>query len=121
VPFASAESTFNRLTMQERSKLQRELTANVGGRRYSEPSSVPVGASSGASDYIAVTLLVASRNRLGIKGASSAEELRDSLQQLGAVGADDLLALEVIWQPEGAGEVLSSEDLLTAYPDLQHL
>ncbi len=37
------------------------------------------------------------------------------------MGADDLLALEVIWQPEGAGEVLSSEELITAYPDLQHL
>jgi uncharacterized membrane protein len=35
--------------------------------------------------------------------------------------ANDLLALEVIWQPEGAGEVLSSEELITAYPDLQHL
>ena len=49
------------------------------------------------------------------------DNLRDSLQRLGAVGADDLLALEVIWQPEGAGEVLSSEELITAYPDLQHL
>jgi hypothetical protein len=27
----------------------------------------------------------------------------------------------VIWQPEGAGEVLSTEELLTAYPNLQHL
>jgi uncharacterized membrane protein len=47
--------------------------------------------------------------------------VRDSLQQLGAVGAGDLLAIEVIWQPEGAGEVLSTEELLTAYPQLQHL
>ncbi|MFT5340299.1 MAG: putative membrane protein, partial [Cyanobium sp.] len=34
---------------------------------------------------------------------------------------DDLIAIEVIWQPEGAGEVLSTEELLTAYPQLQHL
>ncbi len=121
VPFASAESTFNRLSMQERSKLQRELTANVSGRRYSEPSTVAAGSSSGASDYIAVTLIVASRRGLPLKGSSTAEALRDSLQQLGALGSDDLLALEVIWQPEGVGEVLSSEELITAYPDLQHL
>ncbi|MCX5969303.1 MAG: DUF1517 domain-containing protein [Cyanobacteria bacterium] len=121
VPFASAESTFNRLSMQERSKLQRELTANVGGRRYSEQSTVAAGSSSGASDYIAVTLIVASRRGLPLKGTGNAEALRDSLQQLGALGANDLLALEVIWQPEGAGEVLSSEELITAYPDLQHL
>jgi uncharacterized membrane protein len=121
VPFASAESTFNRLSMQERSKLERELTANVAGRRFSEPAAVAPGASDATSDFIVVTLLVASRQRLAIKGARSAEDLRDSLQKLGAVGADDLLALEVIWQPEGAGEVLSTEQVITAYPDLQHL
>ncbi len=121
VPFASAESTFNRLSMQERSKLERELTANVAGRRFSEPATVAPGASDAASDFIVVTLLVASRQRLAIKGARSAEDLRDSLQKLGALAADDLLALEVIWQPEGAGEVLSTEQVITAYPDLQHL
>ena len=31
------------------------------------------------------------------------------------------MALEVIWQPEGHGDVLSAEELLTAYPNLQHL
>ena len=65
--------------------------------------------------------IVASRRGLPLKGTGNAEALRDSLQQLGALGANDLLALEVIWQPEGAGEVLSSEELITAYPDLQHL
>jgi uncharacterized membrane protein len=37
------------------------------------------------------------------------------------VAADDLLALEVIWQPEGEGESLSSAELVTQYPSLQHL
>jgi uncharacterized membrane protein len=120
VPFASAEATFNRLSMAERSKLQREVTSNVGGQRYSD-ANVAAGDSDASSDFIAVTLLVASRNRINFKGASSADQLRESLQQLGAVGADNLLAIEVIWQPEGAGEVLSTEELLTAYPQLQHL
>jgi len=120
VPFASAEATFNRLSMAERSKLQREVTSNVGGQRYSD-SSVAAGDSDASSDFIAVTLLVATRNRINLKGAGSADQLRDSLQQLGAVGSADLLAIEVIWQPEGAGEVLSTEELLTAYPQLQHL
>jgi uncharacterized membrane protein len=120
VPFASAEATFNRLSMTERSKLQRELTSNVGGQRYSD-TAVAAGDSDASSDFIAVTLLVATRNRINLKGAGSADQLRESLQQLGAVGAADLLAIEVIWQPEGAGEVLSTEELLTAYPQLQHL
>jgi uncharacterized membrane protein len=122
VPFVSAESAFNRLSMQERSKLLGEITVNVSGRTTSStPSEVAAGSSDATSDYIAVTLLVASRRRLSIRGAATAEQLRTTLQQLGAVGSDDLLALEVIWQPEGAGEVLSSEELITAYPQLQHL
>ncbi|MEB3255107.1 MAG: DUF1517 domain-containing protein [Synechococcaceae cyanobacterium] len=121
VPFQSAESTFNRLSVQERSKLSRELTTNVAGRRSAPAASVLPGSSDAASDFIAVTLLVASRRRLDLQGSSSADDLRESLQKLGGVGADDLLALEVIWQPEGAGEALSTEELLTAYPQLQHL
>ena len=120
VPFASAESTFNRLSMAERSKLDRELTTNVAGQR-SSAGALAAGDSDATSDFIAITLLVASRSRLTLSGAGTAEQLRASLQTLGGVGADDLLALEVIWQPEGAGEVLSTEELLTAYPDLQHL
>jgi uncharacterized membrane protein len=68
-----------------------------------------------------VTILVACRRKLSLNGATTADQLRESLQRLGAVGADDLMALEVIWQPEGVGEVLSADQLLTAYPQLNHL
>ena len=120
VPFASAESTFNRLSMGERSKLERELTTNVAGTRRND-TAIAAGDSDATSDFIAITLLVASRRRLRLPQAGSSDQLRQSLQQLGAIAADDLLALEVIWQPDGAGEVLSTAELLTAYPQLQHL
>ncbi len=120
VPFARAESTFNRLSMTERSKLRREVTANVSGQRFQD-SAAPVGNADATSDFIAVTLLVASRGRIPIKGVDSAEELREALRLIASVSSTDLLALEVIWQPEGEGEVLSTEELLTAYPQLQHL
>jgi uncharacterized membrane protein len=121
VRFAQAESTFNRLSMQERSKLRQEITTNVSGQRLNGGGPVVAGRSDAASDYLVVTLLVASRRRLQLTAAGNAEQLRDSLQRLGSVGADDLLALEVIWQPEGEGESLSSAELVTQYPDLQHL
>uniref|UniRef100_UPI00404AA369 DUF1517 domain-containing protein n=1 Tax=Cyanobium sp. TaxID=2164130 RepID=UPI00404AA369 len=120
VPFASAESTFNRLSMTERSKLDREITSNVAGQRLNA-GDVASGDSDASSDFIAITLLVASRKKMMLKGSDTADQLRQSLQQLGAVGVDDLIALEVIWQPEGVGEVLSTDALITAYPDLQHL
>lgn len=120
VPFVSAESTFNRLSMAERSKLSREITTNVSGRVTSAATAVS-GDSDAASDFIVVTVLVATRQRLALKGASTADQLRASLQVLGGVSSTDLLALEVIWQPDGSGDVLSTEELLTAYPELQHL
>jgi len=120
VPFASAESTFNRLSMTERSKLRSELTSNVAGR-VSQATEGAVGDSDATSDYIAVTLLVASRGRVPLKPVTGSEELREALRLMGSVPSDQLLALEVIWQPEGAGEVLSADELITAYPDLSHL
>ncbi|MCP9819232.1 DUF1517 domain-containing protein [Synechococcus sp. Cruz-9H2] len=120
VPFASAESTFNRLSMTERSKLRSEVTSNVSGRRFQDEAATS-GPTDATSDFIAVTLLVASRGRIPIKTISSADDLRDALGVIGAVSVGDLIALEVIWQPEGKGEVLSTEELLTAYPQLQHL
>jgi len=120
VPFAAAESTFNRLSMTERSKLSREVTSNVGGQKLEDRPGV-AGNADATSDYIAVTVLVASRSRLTLKPLKADEDLREALRLLGSVSSSDLLALEVIWQPEGAGEVLSTEELLTAYPNLQHL
>jgi uncharacterized membrane protein len=120
VPFPSAEATFNRLSMTERSKLRREVTSNVGGQRFQD-AALPVGSADATSDFIAVTLLVASRGRIPLRDVTTAEELREALRVIGAVSSTDLIALEVIWQPEGAGEVLSTEELLSAYPHLQHL
>ena len=120
VPFSSAESTFNRLSMNERSKLDAELTSNVAGQTLSG-SAGAVGEADATNEYIVVTLLVASTATTQLKGASTGEELRQTLRILGSTSSSDLMALEVIWQPEGRGDVLSAEELITAYPNLQHL
>ncbi|MCP9925772.1 DUF1517 domain-containing protein [Synechococcus lacustris C3-12m-Tous] len=123
VPFNTAEATFNRLSMQERSKLSSEVTSNFAGRRRyeNEASIVKAGDADASNDYIAITILVASRRRMTIKSVDTAEQLRDALGVLGAVPASDLLALEVIWQPDAEGDVLSADELITAYPQLKHL
>ena len=120
VPFNTAESTFNRLLINERSKLDAELTSNVAGQNLSGTADV-VGDADATNEFIVVTLLVASTATAQLKGASTGEELRQSLRILGSTSSSDLMALEVIWQPEGRGDVLSAEELITAYPNLQHL
>ena len=120
VPFSSAESTFNRLSMNERSKLDAELTSNVGGQRVSDSSS-SAGEADATNEFIVVTLLVASTASAKLAGADTGEDLRQTLRILGSTASSELMALEVIWQPEGRGDVLSANDLVTAYPNLQHL
>ena len=122
VPFASAESTFNRLSMTERSKLRAEVTSNVAGeRRTDELSEKSAGEADAANEYIVVTILVASNSRIKLSESISSEQLRESLRILGSTSSTDLMALEVIWQPEGRGDVLSAEEVVTSYPNLQHL
>ena len=83
VPFASAESTFNRLSMQERSKLERELhrqrgrspfqrAGDSGRRGQRRHQRLHRGDPAGGQPQPA-----------GLKGARSAEDLRESLQKLG--------------------------------------
>ena len=122
VPFNSAESTFNRLSLTERSKLTRELTSNFSGQVLSEgTSAAQSGEASSTNEFIAITLLIASKSNLGITDCVNSEQLQSNLQKLGSISSADLMALEVIWQPEGKEEVLSAEDLVTAYPNLKHL
>ena len=121
VPFNSAESTFNRLSMSERSKLDAELTTNVSGQRRDLGSNSGSGEADETSEYIVVTLLVASTATAKLRGADNGESLRETLRILGSTSSSELMALEVIWQPEGRGDVLSADELITAYPNLQHL
>ena len=120
VPFSSAESTFNRLSMNERSKLDAELTSNVGGQRTTDTSNSS-GDADATNEFIVVTLLAASTASAKLAGADTGEDLRQTLRILGSTASSELMALEVIWQPEGRGDVLSANDLVTAYPNLQHL
>ena len=122
VPFNASESTFNRLSMTERSKLRAEITTNVGGVRNSNATELSSsGEADATNEFIVVTVLVASRQSVKLKQANSGEDLRETLRILGSTSSTDLMALEVIWQPDGSGDVLSADELVMAYPNLQHL
>ena len=122
VPFSSAESTFNRLSMTERSKLQEEITSNISGKLLTNNSTQnEVGEAGKSSEYIAITLLIASTSQTKINDGANSEKLKDNLRLIGSIPSSELIALEVIWQPDGEGDVLSAEELVTSYPNLKHL
>ena len=122
VPFNSAESTFNRISITERSKLSAELTSNYSGQiSTSKDNKSNSGDSDPTNEYIAITILVATKKDLGINNSSNNELITEALRLLGSISSKDLIALEIIWQPEGEGETLREEELITQYPNLKHL
>ncbi len=122
VPFASAESTFNRISITERSKLKAELTSNYSGQiSVSKKTDSTPGAADLTNEYIAITILVATKKDLRLNNSIDNEFIAEDLRSLGSISSNDLMALEIIWQPEGEGETLREEELITQYPNLKHL
>ena len=122
VPWNTLETTFNRLSINERSKLKAESISNVSGKiNKLDPQREQMDSEEAINEFIVLSILVASRKTLSIQESISSKELNDNLKTIGAISEHDLLALEIIWQPEGNGEILSTEGLITSYPNMKHL
>jgi uncharacterized membrane protein len=122
--FALAEQKFNSLVMSERSKLSAEVLSNVGGRlSQAKPKAELTGEGGGSEDpseYIVVTLLlaIAGDTIAKLPTLRSSEDLQSALSAIGSVPADNLLAVEVLWEPQSEEYTLTSDEILTIYPDL---
>ena len=64
---------------------------------------------------------MATKKDLKLKNYANNEIITDALRLLGSITSNDLIALEVIWQPDGEGETLREEELIIQYPNLKHL
>ncbi len=119
----AAETKFNQYSLTERSKFTEETLSNVDNRLLDSSSSSVKGelvkSEAEAGDYIIVTIIVGVTGKLALPQISSSENLRQALQQIGAIGSDRLLAVEVLWTPQAAGDTLSTDDILTYYPNLR--
>lgn len=115
----SAEAQFNRYALSERSKYSEETLSNVEGTSKQEKTEV--GSGENPAEYLVVTILAGVQGKIELPNINSADDLRQALRQLGSVGSENLLAVEVIWTPQAEGDTLSNDNLLTAYPDLKRL
>jgi uncharacterized membrane protein len=119
---SEAEAKFNRFALTERSKFQAETLSNVKGEISSSEakgSSLVQSEEAVPSEYILVTILVAAQNKLCLGNIQSADDLKNALNHLGAISADSMLALEVLWTPQSVGDTLTSDDLIETYPSLK--
>ncbi|MBJ7901276.1 MAG: DUF1517 domain-containing protein [Cyanobacteria bacterium RI_101] len=123
---SAAEAKFNQLSLMERSKFSAETLTNVNNQlRQSQQKSLTGDAAelaaiqNGGGDYILVTLIAAALGNLTTKPVNDSSDLRQALQSLSSVGADRLLAVEVLWTPQAEGDTLTQDDIIAAYPDLK--
>lgn len=122
----AAEAQFNRFSLAERSKFSVETISNynsqlqqAGARTALLEGEQPLAYPTGSGKYIVVTVIVGAQGKLQLPEVRSADDLRAAVNQLGAVGSDQLLAVEVLWTPESKDDVLTSDDMLVGYPHLK--
>uniref|UniRef100_A0A061RU67 DUF1517 domain-containing protein n=1 Tax=Tetraselmis sp. GSL018 TaxID=582737 RepID=A0A061RU67_9CHLO len=114
-----AEKSFNNVSLSERGKLKGETLVNYGGQ--SRQSASAGSKSDISNELIVVTVLVAADGNLKLPQVSSLTELKDALGKLGSVPADGLLAVEVLWTPQQAGDTLTQDEVMADYPMLNSL
>ncbi|MDY6783229.1 MAG: DUF1517 domain-containing protein [Cyanobacteriota bacterium] len=124
----SAEVAFNQYALAERSKFSAETLSNYNNqlREESGKNAIAAAVNDLSSDlqkeggeYILVTLVVGATNKLKLPAINDTDDLRQALQQLGGIGSDRLLAVEVLWTPQAEGDILTTNDLLANYPNLK--
>jgi uncharacterized membrane protein len=120
-----AESRFNQLSLEERSKFEKETLVNVEGRSKRASLSGSSGDNNRglgeSKELIVVTVLVAASCPLKLKQVGSFGALKEDLSILGSLGASDILAVEVLWTPEEEDDFFTQEDLAADYPMLAPL
>jgi uncharacterized membrane protein len=121
-----AEAKFNQLALAERSKFTTETLSNVNNQlRQASPTALLEGSGQlaeqmeSSGEYIIVTILVGAEGKLELPKINDSEDLRRALHQIGGIGSDRLLAVEVLWTPQAEGDTLTSDDILAEYPNLK--
>ena len=121
-----AEAVFNQLSLAERGKFTTETLSNVNNQlRQAEANAVLnstgelATAEQERAEYIIVTILVAATRSIQLPKINGDTDLRQALQTLGSLDASAIVAVEAIWTPQANGDALTTDDILTYYPDLK--
>jgi uncharacterized membrane protein len=123
-----AEAVFNQLSLNERGKFTTETLSNVNNQLRQAQTNAALNSTGELAtveqeqeraEYIIVTLLVAATRQLELPKINGENDLRQALQTLGSLDASAIVAIEAIWTPQANGDALTTDDILTYYPDLK--
>lgn len=124
----AAEAKFNQFSLTERSKFTDETLSNINNvidddSQTALGGATPDGAiqvkSEESGEYIVATVIVGATGNLNLPTINGTDDMRQALQQIGSLGSDRLLAIEILWTPQADGDTLTSDDILAYYPNLK--
>jgi uncharacterized membrane protein len=114
----AAETVFNRLSIEERSKFNAETLTNVDGKIRQRELIKPEKNDDSAA-YIVVTLLVGTADdRPLFASIDTSEEMQEILKQVAAMQLDYLMVFELLWSPQVDTDTLTEAELAAEYGGL---
>jgi len=123
--FVLAEQRYASMVMSERMKLSDEVLANQKGRQVQKTQQYLPSANDNLlledpSEYIVVTIVaaIAGDSLANLPPIRSSADLKQALTKLGGTAEDQLIAVEVLWEPQDETYTLTADEVVAVYPEL---
>lgn len=114
---AGAKACFDAHVLEARSKFMTETVRNADGSVTTQEAGAYTPRSHEGEGLILVNIIVAARGELvTVRHIGDGEDLRKALEAASYRDANDLMAIEIIWQPSEDADRLSSLELEAKYP-----
>jgi len=108
---------FDRAVDDARSRFREEVIRNSDGTTQTRKASSHTPRSDEGEGFILVSVIIAARYRLfNIERSANADEIRLALESMSNLRENELVALEVVWQPAEDNDRMSSMELEAKYP-----
>ncbi|MCX5744413.1 MAG: DUF1517 domain-containing protein [Proteobacteria bacterium] len=116
----NAKQIFDRHVDATRARFKHETVANVQGQITTTAGGDYIPRAAEGEGVILITLVIAARTELfTVLKIGDGEDLRKALESAGSRTANDIVAMEIIWQPSEDADRMSSIELELKYPHPQ--
>jgi uncharacterized membrane protein len=113
----ASKTVFDRYVDDARSRFREETIRNEQGAKTSMAASSYTPRSDEGAGVILVSIIVAARRELfTVNRIGSGDDLRQALDSASQIATDNLVAIEIVWQPSEDTDRLSSMELEAKYP-----
>lgn len=115
-----AQAAFQGAASEARARFRQELVRNADGSVVQNLTpEMRARATEGQGTVVVSLIVVARRGLTAVTNLGDAQQIRAALQERGALDADTLVALEVVWSPATENDRMSTAELEQNYPELR--